>query len=158
MCVSIRFVGKRADHYERNFMFDADNGDRCSFHFTGISVIIFPQFLHIFTVCDKLIACCNRSLEGMVFPDDFGRGTVAMARAQSMDSASTTFFIVVGEADEVGSSLNGKYAAFGTVDEAGMKIVDQIMADYLPNVDDPSLGTIDPSGEQAIIESIAIDA
>jgi cyclophilin family peptidyl-prolyl cis-trans isomerase len=51
------------------------------------------------------------------------RGVLSMARSQANDSASSQFFIVVGEA----SFLDGKYAAFGKVTE-GMDAVDEIVA------------------------------
>jgi cyclophilin family peptidyl-prolyl cis-trans isomerase len=51
------------------------------------------------------------------------RGILSMARSQDNDSASSQFFIVVGEA----SFLDGKYAAFGKVTE-GMDVVDEIVA------------------------------
>ncbi len=59
-------------------------------------------------------------------PDEPGiikhvRGIVSMARTDEADSATTHFFILVGE----GSHLNGKFAAFGTVTK-GIEIADQI--------------------------------
>ena len=52
------------------------------------------------------------------------RGTVSMARSDDMDSASSQFFIV--QKDSAAKSLDGKYAAFGTV-LYGMNAVDGIM-------------------------------
>lgn len=52
------------------------------------------------------------------------RGTVSMARSDDKDSASSQFFIV--QKDSAAKSLDGKYAAFGTV-VYGMNIVDGIM-------------------------------
>ena len=52
------------------------------------------------------------------------RGVVSMARSQNPDSASSQFFICL---DNVSSSLDGKYAAFGEVIE-GMDVVDRIAA------------------------------
>lgn len=57
--------------------------------------------------------------------DNHERGVVSMARAISMDSASSQFFIVLDTNSNVAASLNGKYAAFGRVIE-GMEIVDKI--------------------------------
>lgn len=48
------------------------------------------------------------------------RGIVSMARSQSLDSASSQFFICF---NDVSYSLDGKYAAFGEVTE-GMNVVD----------------------------------
>ncbi len=49
------------------------------------------------------------------------RGVISMARSQEMNSASSQFFIIHGDAN----SLDGKYAAFGKVIE-GMDVVDAI--------------------------------
>jgi peptidyl-prolyl cis-trans isomerase B (cyclophilin B) len=49
------------------------------------------------------------------------RGVVSMARPEATNSATTHFFILVGEA----STLDGKFAAFGRVRE-GMEVVDAI--------------------------------
>jgi peptidyl-prolyl cis-trans isomerase B (cyclophilin B) len=51
------------------------------------------------------------------------RGIVSMARGEEANSASTHFFILVGE----GKHLNGKFAAFGRV-RKGMEVVDAINA------------------------------
>ena len=59
-------------------------------------------------------------------PDEPGivkhvRGIVSMARTDEANSATTHFFILVGN----GSHLDGKFAAFGTVTK-GIEIADQI--------------------------------
>jgi peptidyl-prolyl cis-trans isomerase B (cyclophilin B) len=59
-------------------------------------------------------------------PDEPGiikhvRGIVSMARTEEPNSATTHFFILVGN----GSHLDGKFAAFGTVTK-GIEIADQI--------------------------------
>ena len=74
-------------------------------------------------------------------------GVLSMARANDPNSASSQFFIMVGEAPW----LDGQYAAFGKVTE-GMEIVYQIAKDAKP-VDDN--GTI-PEEEQPVIESVTI--
>jgi peptidyl-prolyl cis-trans isomerase B (cyclophilin B) len=51
------------------------------------------------------------------------RGIVSMARGEEPNSASTHFFILVGE----GQHLNGKFAAFGRV-RKGMEVADAINA------------------------------
>jgi peptidylprolyl isomerase len=53
--------------------------------------------------------------------EPFVRGTVGMARAQSVDSANSQFFICFDAA----SFLNNKYTVIGTV-VAGMDVVDKI--------------------------------
>lgn len=59
-------------------------------------------------------------------PDEPGlvrhvRGIVSMARTDEPNSASTSFFILVGD----GNHLNGKFAAFGKV-RKGMEVADSI--------------------------------
>ena len=88
--------------------------------------------------------------------DDFKKGTVAMARTSDPNSATSTFFITLDTSEGVSLSLNGQYAAFGTIDEAGMDIVDQIVADYLPNVTDAQMGVIADEAKQAKISSLKI--
>jgi len=51
----------------------------------------------------------------------FKRGIVGMARAASVDSANSQFFIMFAE----GASLNGKYTVIGEV-ASGMDVVDKI--------------------------------
>jgi cyclophilin family peptidyl-prolyl cis-trans isomerase len=51
------------------------------------------------------------------------KGVVSMARAEALDSASTSFFICLAPQP----SLDGKYAAFGRV-VAGLEVVDKIGA------------------------------
>ncbi|MBR5095374.1 MAG: peptidylprolyl isomerase [Oscillospiraceae bacterium] len=75
------------------------------------------------------------------------KGVVSMARARPYDSASSQFFICVGDA----SFLDGQYAAFGWVTE-GMEIVEQIARDARP-VDNN--GTI-PAAEQPVIERVTV--
>ncbi|WP_421929834.1 peptidylprolyl isomerase [Neoaquamicrobium sediminum] len=53
--------------------------------------------------------------------EDYTRGTVGMARAQSPDSANSQFFIMFAPAP----SLNGGYTIVGNV-ESGMEFVDNI--------------------------------
>ena len=89
--------------------------------------------------------------------DDFKKGTVAMARSGDPNSARSTFFITLDTNPGVSQSLNGLYAAFGTIDETGMKTVDKIVEDYLPNVSNPQMGAIDDEEKQAKIASITID-
>ncbi|MBR2682943.1 MAG: peptidylprolyl isomerase, partial [Atopobiaceae bacterium] len=72
-----------------------------------------------------------------------------MARSSDYDSASSQFFIV--HKDSM-NSLDGQYAAFGTVTE-GMDVVDDL-AENTPVQD--SNGTVAPE-DQPVIESIVID-
>ena len=74
-------------------------------------------------------------------------GTISMARSEKPDSASSQFFIVLGNA----SHLDGDYAAFGHVTE-GIEIVRKIAADAKP-ID--RNGTI-PRDQQPVILKIVI--
>nr|WP_300957838.1 peptidylprolyl isomerase [Faecalibaculum rodentium] len=75
------------------------------------------------------------------------RGTVSMARSGDPDSASSQFFIV----QEDTPSLDGEYAAFGTV-TSGMDVVDKILEDARPTDDN---GTISKDS-QPVIETITV--
>lgn len=88
--------------------------------------------------------------------DHFGRGTIAMARTQLPNSATSTFFITLGTNDIVGTSLDGQYAAFGTIDEDGMLIVDEIVSDSIGYVDDDYMGSISDEQMQPMITRIEI--
>lgn len=85
--------------------------------------------------------------------DNFKRGTVAMARTMDPDSASSTFFVTLGSDEAVAASLNGQYAAFGTIDEPGMAIVDRIVADHVGAGDD-MMGMVTDEADQAVITSV----
>lgn len=61
---------------------------------------------------------------------EFRRGTVAMTHGNHPDSAVDEFFITLSSAEDIQSVLDGKYAAFGYIDDDGMKIVDRIVADH----------------------------
>lgn len=89
--------------------------------------------------------------------ETFTRGTIAMARSSLPNSASSTFFITLGADDIVGASLNGQYAAFGMVDDNGMKVVDQIVDAMLPFANTSNMGVISDEAEQPVIKSITID-
>ena len=76
------------------------------------------------------------------------RGTLSMARSQDYDSASSQFFICQGDA----SSLDGSYAAFGTV-TSGMDVVDAICESV--SVADESSGYVAPEN-QPVISSVEV--
>ncbi len=88
--------------------------------------------------------------------DNFERGTIAMARTQLPNSATSTFFITLGSNDMVGTSLDGQYAAFGTVDADSMETVDQIVSDTIGFVDDDYMGSISDESMQPVITRIEI--
>ena len=85
---------------------------------------------------------------------NFKKGTVAMARTNAVNSATSTFFITLGT--EYASALNDQYAAFGTIDDAGMAIVDKIVTDYLPAANQANMGVITDEAKQAKIASIKV--
>ena len=76
------------------------------------------------------------------------RGTISMARASDPDSASSQFFIM----QETTPSLDGQYAAFGTV-TSGMEVVDKI-CESVPVADEAS-GLVAPE-DQPVIASIEV--
>ncbi|MCR4855378.1 MAG: peptidylprolyl isomerase [Erysipelotrichaceae bacterium] len=74
-------------------------------------------------------------------------GVISMARAKDPDSASSQFFIMVGNADW----LDGEYAAFGKVTD-GLDIVKKIAADARPIDNNGSIA----EEERPVIESVRI--
>lgn len=84
--------------------------------------------------------------------DNFKRGTLGMARAQDMNSGEGQFFITLSKT--YAGSLNGNYAAFGSIDKDGMKTVDKIVDDYLKYADESQSGTITKTSKQPKIKSL----
>ena len=84
---------------------------------------------------------------GVDNPQSHVRGAVSMARSQSMDSASSQFFIVHCDS----TFLDGSYACFGYVTE-GMEVVDAV-CESTPVVDNN--GTVLPD-DQPVIESLTV--
>jgi peptidyl-prolyl cis-trans isomerase B (cyclophilin B) len=83
------------------------------------------------------------SQNGVQNPTKHTRGTLAMARAQSPNSAGSQFFICHKDAPH----LDGSYAAFGRVIE-GIEIVDLIAAQKTDGRDKPL--------DAVVIEKIAV--
>ncbi len=54
--------------------------------------------------------------------EHFARGAVGMARSQDPNSANSQFFVMLAD----GGFLDNQYTVWGSVDETGMKCVDQI--------------------------------
>ena len=77
------------------------------------------------------------------------RGTISMARSNDPNSASSQFFIMHADYP----SLNGKYAAFGTV-TSGMEVVDAIV-ENTPVEDDN--GTVAPENQPRITSITLVD-
>ena len=87
------------------------------------------------------------SANGVNNPIEHVEGVISMARAKDMNSASSQFFIMVGDAPH----LDGNYAAFGRVTE-GLDIAKKIAKDAKPTDNN---GTI-PADQQPVIEKIVI--
>ncbi len=86
--------------------------------------------------------------------DNYKRGTLGMARATDANSGEGQFFITLSKT--YASSLNGKYAAFGSIDKKGMKVIDQIVSDYSKYADEDQSGTITKKSKQPVIKSMEI--
>ncbi len=91
------------------------------------------------------------SLNGYDNPLSHTRGTIAMARGNDYNSASSQFFIV--HDDSAAAKLDGRYAPFGHVTE-GIEVVDKICEVAQPT---DTNGTI-PADQQPIINTITIRA
>ena len=76
------------------------------------------------------------------------RGTISMARSSAYNSASSQFFIMQKDT----TSLDGQYAAFGTVTD-GMDIVDKICKDC---TDTNQNGVITDKTKQPMITKISV--
>ena len=92
--------------------------------------------------------------------DNFYRGMVAMARTGTdYNSATSQFFVTLS--NSAASSLNGKYAAFGTVDENGMKVIDAIVAARKDaprkNSSGDESGVLANDADKPVIDSIRIE-
>ncbi|WP_394370168.1 peptidylprolyl isomerase [Nocardioides marmotae] len=88
------------------------------------------------------------TIEDEVTPDTtYPAGTLAMAKTPAPDSGGSQFFIVYGD-----TPLPPEYTVFGSIDEAGLKAVQEAAAE----------GTTDggPEGQPKVavdIESVTID-
>lgn len=76
------------------------------------------------------------------------RGTISMARSSANNSASSQFFIMQKDT----TSLDGQYAAFGTV-TSGMDIVDKICKDC---TDTNQNGVITDKSKQPVISTVRV--
>ena len=76
------------------------------------------------------------------------RGTISMARSSASNSASSQFFIMQKDT----TSLDGQYAAFGTV-TSGMDIVDKICKDC---TDTNQNGVITDKSKQPVISTVMV--
>ena len=78
-------------------------------------------------------------------------GVLSMARTMIPDSAGSQFFIMHQDAPH----LDGQYAAFGQIDDAGMQTVDAIVKDYLKYATG-EMGAINNPKDMPVIEYITI--
>ena len=76
------------------------------------------------------------------------RGTISMARSSANNSASSQFFIMQKDT----TSLDGQYAAFGTV-TSGMDIIDKICKDC---TDTNQNGVITDKSKQPVISTVRV--
>ena len=79
-----------------------------------------------------------------------------MARTGVYNSAKTTFFITLATSENVSLSLDGQYAAFGMIDDAGMQTVDAIVNTYLKYATGQG-GAINNPDNMPTIEYITIE-
>ncbi len=122
--IEIAMMPEAAPESVRNFLNLAATGalDTTTFSRTVKDFVIQGGNL---STSEKWSAELSRRMARKI-PDEPGiikhvRGIVSMARTDEPNSATTHFFILVGN----GSHLDGKFAAFGTVTK-GIEIADQI--------------------------------
>ncbi len=124
--ITIELFADLAPAHARNFLRLANAGvyDGMAFHRVAPGFVVQTGFI---PSRDAPLTEEQRALVGTLTPEfsdtPHVKGIVSMARGDDEASASTSFFIVVGEATE----LDGVYTAFGRV-TAGMEAVDQIAA------------------------------
>ena len=85
--------------------------------------------------------------QGVVYP----RGTVAMAKSQTPNSAGGQFFLVYKD-----SPLPADYSVMGTIDEAGLKVLDAIAKDGTKSTD-PSSPDSETPKKPVVIEKATLD-
>ena len=78
-------------------------------------------------------------------------GVISMARTQDPDSATSQFFITIGDA----TYLDGNYAAFGYVDDESMDIVYAIAEDMFA-YGDPDMGFVYDVSRQPVITDVRV--
>ena len=77
-------------------------------------------------------------------------GVISMARANDMNSASSQFFITIGDARQ---SLDGSYAGFGYIDEESMSVVYAIAEYMIPLT---SNGVVTDKTKQPVITEVRV--
>ena len=124
--VTVEFFADRAPEHVRNFLRLADAGvyDGSAFHRVVPGFVIqtgwIPSRRSPLTAEQRSVV---GTLEQELSDTLHVKGIVSMARGDDEASASTSFFIVTGKADE----LDGLYTVFGRV-VAGIEVVERIEA------------------------------
>lgn len=124
--ITLEFAPNQAPAHVRNFLRLAEAGvyDRVGVHRVARGFVIQMGALNYRAEpLDETQQQFVRTLQPEFNDIRHVRGTVSMARGDDPASASTSFFIVIGDA----SSLDGKYTAFGRV-VSGMEAVERIEA------------------------------
>jgi len=122
--ITVQLFADLAPGHVRNFLRLADAGvyDGMAFHRVAPGFVVQTGFI---PSRQAPLSEEQRALVGTLAPEFSDtahvKGIVSMARGDDEESASTSFFIVVGDATE----LDGVYTAFGRV-IGGMDAVDQI--------------------------------
>ena len=121
--ITIEFLPSKAPEHVRAFLRLASAGilDGTSFHRVVKGFVIQTGFLSTRGPLNEKQQKLVRPLPPEFNDTKHTRGIVSMARGDDPASATTSFFIVTGDA----SSLDGKYTVFGRVIE-GMTAVDAI--------------------------------
>jgi peptidyl-prolyl cis-trans isomerase B (cyclophilin B) len=121
--ITIEFMPARAPEHVRAFLRLASAGvlDGTTFHRVVKGFVVQTGFLSTRGPLTEKQQKLVRPLQPEFNDTKHTRGIVSMARGDELASATTSFFIVTGDA----SSLDGKYTVFGRVVD-GMAVVDAI--------------------------------
>ena len=121
--ITIEFMPARAPEHVRAFLRLASAGvlDGTTFHRVVKGFVVQTGFLSTRGPLTEKQQKLVRPLQPEFNDTKHTRGIISMARGDELASATTSFFIVTGDA----SSLDGKYTVFGRVVD-GMAVVDAI--------------------------------
>ena len=121
--ITIEFLADKAPEHVRNFLRLASAGvlDGTAFHRVVRGFVVQTGSLNSRGPLTEKQQKLVRTLQPEFNDTKHVKGIVSMARGDDPASATTSFFIVTGDA----SSLDGKYTAFGRVVD-GLSVVDTI--------------------------------
>jgi cyclophilin family peptidyl-prolyl cis-trans isomerase len=121
--ITIEFFAHKAPEHVRNFLRLAQAGvfDGTAFHRVVKGFVVQAGSLSSRTALSEKQQKLVHQLQPEFNDTKHVKGIVSMARGDDPASATTSFFIVTGDA----SSLDGKYTAFGRVVD-GLAVVDAI--------------------------------